>query len=65
MRLFILAATAATALLTAGIASAPADAQPGWHGRQHHGWHDRRHHRRQVCRTVWHNHHRVRRCSWR
>jgi Spy/CpxP family protein refolding chaperone len=61
MRLFILAATAATALLTAGVGSAPAEAQPGWHGRPHHG----AHHRRRVCRTVWQHHHRVRRCYWR
>jgi Spy/CpxP family protein refolding chaperone len=58
MRLFLLAALAGSSLLTAGLASAPADAQPGWHGRPHHAQH--RPHRR--CHTVWRHGHRVRRC---
>ncbi len=58
-----LLALAAAALITTGIAAAPADAQPGrpgwhhgggWHG--HHRWRGRR------CTWVWRHHHRVRRC---
>jgi Spy/CpxP family protein refolding chaperone len=62
----LLAIVAATTIAIAGLSAAPASAaRPGWdhgHGRpgHHHGWH-----KRKVCRTVWHHHRRVRRCSWR
>lgn len=63
MRLIILAVAA---LLTTGIAAAPASANgfpppghgQGWNHGGHHGWN--RGHRR--CRTEWRHHHRVRRC---
>lgn len=59
---------AAAALAFAGLGlTAPASAQPGWqNGRPGHHVNNRnRHHkvkRHTRCRTVWHNHHRVRRC---
>jgi hypothetical protein len=60
MRILALAAVLLAVAPVAVAADAQPPRRPGYHHNHHPRWH-----KRKVCRTVWHNHRRVRRCFYR
>jgi hypothetical protein len=70
MKAFLIAAAAACGVALA----APAAAQHNEHHttmtvkhttvERHGNWHGPRWTKKKVCKTVWRNHHKVRRCTW-